>query len=62
MNKKESDSIHSAGEWKMIGVRLPQELIKATKQYALDHDMSMQNVVVEALQIFLKKNAGKEHK
>jgi len=59
MYKKQLDSKSSTAGWKMIGVRMPPELVKAIKQLALDKDTSMQKVTIEALQDFLKKHGVK---
>jgi len=59
MNKNRADTQCANSDWKMIGVRVPPELIKAVKQYALDKDLSMQDVTIDALKDFLKRNGVK---
>ncbi len=62
MSKIQPDSKSSTAGWKMIGVRMPPELVKAIKHYALDNDKSMQDVTIEALKNFLKLHGVKELK
>jgi hypothetical protein len=59
MEKKQLKSKSSTAGWKMIGVRMQPDLVKAIKRYALENDTSMQDVTIEALQDFLKKHGVK---
>jgi hypothetical protein len=59
MEKKQLKSKSSTTGWKMIGVRMQPDLVKAIKRYALENDTSMQEVTIEALQDFLKKHGVK---
>jgi hypothetical protein len=43
----------------MTTVRLPKDLMKAAKQYALDHDDSLQTVIEAALREYLPKGGRK---
>lgn len=36
---------------------LPKDLVKAAKQYALDHETSVTAVIIEALGIFIQKKS-----
>lgn len=38
-----------------VTIRLPRELLKKGKHYAIDHDVDFQDVVAEALTALLKK-------
>jgi predicted DNA binding CopG/RHH family protein len=40
-----------------VTMRLPAELVKQAKHYAVDHDADFQDVVAEALALFLKTKA-----
>jgi predicted DNA binding CopG/RHH family protein len=43
-----------------VTMRLPAPLVRAAKHYAVDHDADFQDVVAEALALFLKtKTQGK---
>ncbi len=42
-----------------VTIRLPRELLRRTKHYAIDHDADVQDVVAEALTAFLAKKGGK---
>jgi hypothetical protein len=49
-----------AGDDKVkLTIRLPRELLRRTKHYAIDHDADVQDVVAEALTAFLAKKGGK---
>jgi hypothetical protein len=38
-----------------VTIRLPRDLLKRGKHYAIDHDLDFQDVVAEALTALLKK-------
>jgi len=56
---KQTDIKNETSDLKMVGIRMPPELIKAIKQLALDNDTSMQKIAVDALQDYLKKHGVK---
>ena len=37
-----------------VTFRLPTRLVRRAKHYAVDHDMDLQDVVRQALEVFLK--------
>lgn len=57
--KKQTDKKNETTDLKMVGVRMSPELIKAIKQYALDHDTSIQDITVDAVKDYLKKHGVK---
>jgi hypothetical protein len=42
-----------------VTIRLPKELLRRAKHYAIDHDADVQDVVAEALTAFLARKGGK---
>lgn len=45
-------------EQKVVSVRLSTELHKRAKRFAVDHDCDLQDVVAQALELFLLKKRG----
>ena len=62
MSKQQSESTASTSEWKTIGVRCPQQLLKAVRVLAAKNDKSMQDLIVEGLMDLLKKYGEKAPK
>jgi len=42
-----------------VTIRLPKELLRKAKHYAIDHDVDFQDVAAEALAAFLAKKGGR---
>jgi hypothetical protein len=47
-----------ADETVKVTLRLPEFLVKQAKHYAIDHDEDLQDVVTDALGLFLAKKGG----
>jgi hypothetical protein len=48
-----------AGELKLVSVRLPADLVKAARHYAVDTDQDFQEVMADALRLLLGRKAGR---
>ncbi len=59
MRKEQIDFGDSDVKMKMIGVRIPPELVTALKHFAVDNHTSMQDITVNALRDYLKKHGVK---
>jgi hypothetical protein len=46
-----------ADEKKLVAVRLPADLVRAAKHYAVDHDQEFQSVVADALRLLLERRS-----
>jgi hypothetical protein len=48
-----------ADEKVKVTIRLPKDLLRKAKHYAIDQDADVQDVVAEALAAFLAKKGGR---
>ena len=62
MGKSASQSGGATSEWKTIGVRCPQQLLKSIRVLAAQNDKTMQDLVVEGLMDLVKKYGQKPPK
>jgi predicted DNA binding CopG/RHH family protein len=42
-----------------VTIRLPETLVKRAKHYAVDRDVDLQDVIAEALEVFLTRKGGR---
>jgi len=47
-------------QWTKTTLRMPKSLLREVKQYALDHEVTNTDVIIEALKEYLSKHKAKE--
>lgn len=62
MDKFKSSQLSPKSDWKLFGGRIPPELAKAVRILSIKEDMSLQDLMIEALMDVLMKHREKPPK
>lgn len=58
MGRSKSSQLSPKADWKLFGGRIPSELAKAVRILSIKKDISVQNLMIEALTDVLMKHGG----
>ena len=62
MSRSKSSQQSQKSNWKLFGGRIPPELAKAVRILSINEDISVQDLMIEALNDVLIKHAGKSQR
>jgi hypothetical protein len=62
MRRSKSSQRSSSSDWKLFGGRIPTELAKAVRILSINEDVSVQDLMIEALTDVLMKHGEKSPK